>query len=362
MVIFERRCAYGECNECGIEKFFMAHKCPLEWDEGLQINIKEYQDLESNNSDKKQKELVVVTMTAKEVMLKIASTALPVMKHLWQSWWGSHQRRYDFNTFIPGMVRYKSDFSATLDINPQDKLNCAISAHAIQNVMIFSLLPEYRSVTNRSGLTYTKRFIRNIGFNFWACGNYSLSNNYYFHFKCLAWAVVYLKGRFGDEAVKYMVGYTDGCPDQYKSRLNAIMVGGFCDSFGLEEYLHHFAPTASFKTKIDAFGSDTKTYIADGERKEKFRCPTAEDVYKQCRDHMPQPRMVTDSNRELENCDERHHVYLVDIKDATEEHKNDTNVIITNSAEESWDATNLPGIKSCYALRGYKGGSQGKQY
>ena len=41
--------------------FFTAHKCPLEWDEGLQINIKEYQDLERNNSDKKQKEVVVVT-------------------------------------------------------------------------------------------------------------------------------------------------------------------------------------------------------------------------------------------------------------------------------------------------------------
>ena len=203
-------------------------------------------------------------------MLKIASTVLPVIKHLWQSWWGSHQRRYDFNTFTPEMVRYKSDFSATLDINPQDKLNCAISAHAIQTVMIFSLLPLYRSVTNRSGLTYTKRFIRNIGINFWACGNYSLSNNYYFHFKCLAWAVIYLNRRFRDEAVQYMVGYIDGCPDQYKSGLNAIMVGGFCDSFGLEEYIHHFAPTASFKTNTDAFGSDTKTYIADGERKEKF--------------------------------------------------------------------------------------------
>ena len=54
-------------------------------------------------------------------------------------------------------------------------------------------------------------------------------------------------------------------------------------------------------------------------------------------------------------------MYLVDIKDATEEHMNDENVIITNSAEESWDSSNLPGIKSCYALRGYKGGS-GKPY
>ena len=65
-----------------IEKFFTAYKCPLEWDEGLQINVKEYQDLERNNSDKKQKELVLVTMTAKEVMLKIASIALPVFETL----------------------------------------------------------------------------------------------------------------------------------------------------------------------------------------------------------------------------------------------------------------------------------------
>jgi hypothetical protein len=257
------------------------------------------------------------------------------------------------------MVRYKADFSATLDINPQDKLNCAISAHAIQNVMIFSLAPEFRNVTSKCGFTYQKRFIRNIGFNFWACGNYSLSNNYYFHFKCLAWAVEYLQERFGKEAVKYMVGYTDGCPDQCKSRLNAIMVGSFCDSFRLEEYIHHFAPTASFKTNVDAFGSDTKTYIADGERKEKFRCPTAEDVYKQCRDHMPPPRVVTDENRELEKCDERHQVYLVDEKGDSDEHRNDSNVIVTDSANELWDCSALPRIKSIYALRGYAGGVKG---
>ena len=47
-------------------------------------------------------------------------------------------RRFDYNTFTYGMVRYKADFSATLDIHPQDQLNCAIAAHAIQNVMIFS--------------------------------------------------------------------------------------------------------------------------------------------------------------------------------------------------------------------------------
>lgn len=76
---------------------------------------------------------------------------------------------------------------------------------------------------------------------------------------------------------------------------------------------------------------------------------------------MPQPRKVTDANRELENCDERHQVYLVDTKDATDEHRLHQNVIVTDSAEESWDSTNLPGIKSCYAIRGYKGCTKGKR-
>ena len=249
-------------------EYFLEHKCPLEWDDGLQINIKEYQDLERNNSVKKQKELVKVTVTAAQLMQKIADTAQPVMKHLWQSWWGSHQRRYDYNTFTYGMVRYKADFSATLDNNPQYKLNCAISAHAIQNVMRFSLLSEFRDVTNKSGLTYRKRFIRNIGFNFWACGNYSLSNNYYFHYKCLAWAIEYLQRRFGKDAVKYMVGYTDGYPDQYKSRLDAIMVGDFCDAFGFEEYVHHFAPTASFRKNVNLSVVTQKRTLPMAEKRE----------------------------------------------------------------------------------------------
>lgn len=140
------------------------------------------------------------------------------------------------------------------------------------------------------------------------------------------------------------------------------MVSRLCDELGLEEYLHNFALTASFITNADAFGGDTKSYISKSERRELFRCQTAEDVYLQCRDGMPQPRIVSDENRELENCDQRIQVYLIQvrIKDATSAHLEDPNVIITNSAEESWDASDLRGIKSTYALRGYKGGTVGK--
>ena len=90
-----------------------------------------------------------VTVTAERLMQKISYTAIIVMKHLWQSWWGPHQRRYDSNIFTLGMVRYKADFSATFDIDPQDKLNHSIIAFAIQNVIIFSLVPEFENVTKK---------------------------------------------------------------------------------------------------------------------------------------------------------------------------------------------------------------------
>ena len=79
LFIFNRKCAYGECADCGVEKYFAGYKCPLEWDDELQVNIKEYQDLERNNSDKKQKELVCVTVTAANLMEKISDTSVPVM-------------------------------------------------------------------------------------------------------------------------------------------------------------------------------------------------------------------------------------------------------------------------------------------
>ena len=139
LVIFKRACAYGECSECGIEKYFTSTKSSLEWDAELEIDIKVYRDIARNNSDEKQKELVAMTATADKLLKKIADTAGSVMKHLWQSRWGSHMRRCDNNTFTHDMVRYKVDFSSTLDIHPQDQLNCAIAAHAIKNVMIFSL-------------------------------------------------------------------------------------------------------------------------------------------------------------------------------------------------------------------------------
>lgn len=131
LIIHRRECAYGECKDCGVAKNFTNIKCDLEWDSSCNVKYKEYQNLTRNNSDVKQKELVLVTSTAEELMKKISNSAAEVIKHTWEAYWNSHQRKYLTQNFTYGMVLYKADFSATMDLNSQDRMNCAIPAHAL---------------------------------------------------------------------------------------------------------------------------------------------------------------------------------------------------------------------------------------
>jgi hypothetical protein len=160
--IFARSCAEGKCELCGI-KIKFDYKCPLLYNDTYTIKLKQYRETLKNNTDRKQIELIEVNMTAKELMETIEAKAVPVMKHLWGNWWGSHMRRFDYFTFETGTVLYKSDFSATFDIIPQHKVNSAIAEHAIQNGIIISINPVFREVKNKNGTTSMKRFVTNIG-------------------------------------------------------------------------------------------------------------------------------------------------------------------------------------------------------
>ena len=355
MIIHQRKCASGTCENCGVDKKFVKEKCDKERNPTHKITYKEFQDLSRNNSTTKQKELVEVTTSAEELMQKIETTAPAVILHHWEANWGSHQRRYWKHNFKKGDVLYNADFSATMDLNPQDRLNCAIPAHAIQHVFIFALNPRWVTLTNKDGLPYTKRIITNIGFNIWASGNYTLKTNSYLHDKCLRFCFRYLRKKYGRELTQRLYGNTDGCGEQFKSCKNANYISRFCDEMDCDEYVHNFAVTSTFKVNIDAWGGDTKEYISTGERRENFRCHTCEKVYLQCKNHMPQPKIVCDEKKDLEHCESRVHVYCVDKKDATEAHYNDEFVIITDSVNESWDSTEVRGIKSSYCLRAKKG-------
>jgi hypothetical protein len=74
-------------------------------------------------------------------------------------------------------------------------------------------------------------------------------------------------------------------------------------------------------------------------------------VYNECNKMLPGSE-VSDINRDLEKNDERYQILLIDTIDATEAHRNDRFVIITDSVNETWDATEEKGIKSVYSIKG----------
>ena len=49
LVIYQRKCAYGECEDCGMKKYFSGFRCPLKWDNKFAMEIKEYQDVDRPN-------------------------------------------------------------------------------------------------------------------------------------------------------------------------------------------------------------------------------------------------------------------------------------------------------------------------
>ena len=48
-MIYQRKCAYGECEDCGMKKCFSGFRCPLKWDNKFAMEIKEYQDVDRPN-------------------------------------------------------------------------------------------------------------------------------------------------------------------------------------------------------------------------------------------------------------------------------------------------------------------------
>jgi hypothetical protein len=65
--------------------------------------------------------------------------------------------------------------------------------------------------------------------------------------------IVYVGIREGELNLKRVNFFTDGCADQYTSRRNAYFVGALAE--GTMVITHNYAPTASFKTMVDAHGA-----------------------------------------------------------------------------------------------------------
>jgi len=114
----------------------------------------------------------------------------------------------------------------------------------------------------------------------------------------------------------------------------------------LKNWVHYYAPTATFKCCVDGAGKDTKQYYRKAEQAQSVRCDSVRKLYTFLKEKMPPPRK---DQKRLMSFDSRHHVYLVDKSEQEIGDENDDSIIVTDF-NLYWDSHPVRGIESCYAL------------
>ena len=86
-----------------------------------------------------QKEIIEgeVKRNGAELLEHLKASVKRAIPHFWDMCWGEHASRQS----CPKILNILSDFSAVLDHDFQDRLNCAIPAHSNQDVFIVSHSP-----------------------------------------------------------------------------------------------------------------------------------------------------------------------------------------------------------------------------
>lgn len=137
-------------------------------------------------------------------------------KHQWDKKWDLHNRRLLLETFPADTLVIQTDFSATTDLNPQDRVNSAIAGHAIQAVFMVFHSPHNVELENG----HQKRIVNNDVFHFWGEETKGrLSNDNYYSTRCLRWLLRHCREKLHLQFNRIMV-FSDGCGGQYKSRKN----------------------------------------------------------------------------------------------------------------------------------------------
>lgn len=340
---FARPCSYGTCAVCGVGRR-LPLTCPVDNDPNVVVTVREFQVVKRGNRE--QKEIVEVRMSAAELLQKIVALFPSWAKHQWDKRWDLHTRRLVLETFGPTTLVVQTDFAATTDLNPQDRVNSAIAGHAIQAVFMVSHSPELVTLPNG----YRKRVIQNDVFHCWGEETKGrLTNDNYFSTCSLKRIIRYYK-HTRNMHITHLLGMSDGCAAQYKCRKQPQALV----RIGREEHLMIdwvYAPTASFKTPLDSMGNHTKAYLRKCELREVegTRAKDARAAFGVVQS-MGQPILPTVQNRTLHTQTSRHHLFLVDRTKAVAEDYNREDIIVTDYENEKWDCKPLPSIQSIYHI------------
>ena len=343
-----KECAYQQCNNCGVRKFFSdANLCSAERNIDAQVIVRKYENV-LGRSRGMQLEIVETKMNGDELIEHLINCAIIAMPHEWNVTWNAHARTVCVNTSLPGALHLMTDFSAVLDHDVQDKLNTAIPCRSNQCIFLATHSPRHIRLEN----DVIKRIQEYEVWHFWSGQGGVLEANSYYHSVCTR----HIIKEYSSLDLKRVNIFTDGCAEQYKSRRNAYFVAALAEETNMT-VTHNFAPTASFKTMVDGQGNVTKALYRRLERSEVegTRCPTTYDLFKLfTSEYKMIPDVVEDLLKNPMTITGRRHRFLVDIADATPEMKHralhQKDVIITNYIEERWDAPPIKNIKSIYSL------------
>ena len=172
VMVYKKECAYGECDECGVEKRLI--RCPCEDTSCVSVKLREYQlqprtvkgeDDDGNpvSSTKGVNELTEITVTGKELLDKIETSTEAYLSHCWNCTWANVARKADMRHFGPTEMFAQSDFAAAIENASQDNVTCSHRQHTNLDVFVVAHSPRMVTVpVAGSGSFVEKRVVTSV--------------------------------------------------------------------------------------------------------------------------------------------------------------------------------------------------------
>ena len=145
---YSKKCAYQQCNNCGIDKFFSdSNMCDIERNKDVEVTVRKYGNV-LGRSRGMQLEIVEVRMNGDEIVEHLIHCAKLAIPHEWNVKWNAHARAVCVNTSSSDVLTLMTDFSAVLDHDVQDRLNTAVPCRSNQCIFLATHSPRYNQLKN----------------------------------------------------------------------------------------------------------------------------------------------------------------------------------------------------------------------
>ena len=277
------------------------------------------------------------TLSYRDFFAKFYNFLPTYLKHRWFSKWDKFNRELCFDAMQYDTLYFLTDFSATYTCSGQDEATCAQPKNSLQLVFVVAYSDENGKQINES-------------FHFWGEVNkQSPASNYVFYNTCVIKIFEIFQTRFPDRFLRGC-GFSDGCPEQFKSRHSAFEMTFLCVECNLSEYVHTFAPTAQFKCACDSCGNDNKQWLRQEELSGNIRASSAWLAFVALK-QMPSPQQRNRNSSLRFQISARHQYFVAYEVSLTSEMRADPNVVVIRPPNGDKDNDSIPGIRSIYQLR-----------